>query len=82
MHHHYTLYTDKLIPQQRLAVDAARAAYEAGSGGFLDVLDARRMLFDLEMQNLHHAAEFQRLLASLERVIGGNWPAQTAEEAK
>jgi outer membrane protein, heavy metal efflux system len=82
MHHHYTLYTDKLIPQQHLAVDAARAAYEAGSGGFLDVLDARRMLFDLEMQNLHHAAEFQRLLASLERVIGGDWPAQTAEGAK
>jgi len=82
MHHHYTLYTDKLIPQQRLAVDAARAAYEAGTGGFLDVLDARRMLFDLEMQNLHHAAEFQRLLASLERVVGGNWPAQPADGAK
>jgi outer membrane protein TolC len=66
MHHHYELYVGQLIPQQQLAVDAARSAYESGTGGFLDILDARRMLFDLEMQNLHHAAEFQRLLASLE----------------
>jgi outer membrane protein TolC len=74
MHHHYDLYTATLIPQQKLAVEAARAAYEAGTGGFLDLLDARRMLFDLEMQNLHHAAEFQRLLASLERTVGGRLP--------
>jgi len=74
MHHHYELYTEKLIPQQQLAVEAARAAYETGTGGFLDVLDAQRMLFDLEMENLHHAAEFQRLLASLEREVGGQLP--------
>jgi outer membrane protein TolC len=79
MHHHYDLYTDKLIPQQQLAVEAARAAYETGTGGFLDVLDARRMLFDLEMQNLHHTAEFQRLLASLERMVGGRLPVPPAE---
>jgi outer membrane protein TolC len=82
MHHHYELYVGKLIPQQQLAVDAARAAYESGTGGFLDVLDARRMLFDLEMQNLHHAAEFQRLLVSLERMVGGRLPMATAGEGK
>jgi outer membrane protein TolC len=82
MHHHYELYVGKLIPQQQLAVDAARAAYETGQGGFLDLLDARRMLFDLEMQNLHHAAEFQRLLASLERMVGGRLPMTTAKETK
>jgi len=80
MHHHYDLYAEKLIPQQQLAVEAARAAYETGSGGFLDVLDARRMLFDLEMENLHHAAEFQRLLASLEQMVGGRLPLAPAEE--
>ncbi len=82
MHHHYDLYVQKLIPQQQLAVEAARAAYETGTGGFLDVLDARRMLFDLEMQNLHHAAEFQRLLASLERMAGGRLPMAPAEVKK
>ena len=32
MHHHYELYTGKLIPQQQLAVEAARAAYETRHG--------------------------------------------------
>ena len=82
MHHHYDLYTERLIPQQRLAVEAARAAYETGAGGFMDLLDADRMLFDLEMQNLHHAAEFQRLLASLERMAGGHLSLQSVEEKK
>jgi outer membrane protein TolC len=82
MHHHYELYVEKLIPQQRLAVEAARSAYESGTGGFLDILDARRTLFDLEMENLHHAAEFQRLLASLERMVGGRLPMASAEEKK
>jgi outer membrane protein TolC len=82
MHHHYELYVGKLIPQQQLAVDATRSAYESGTGGFLDVLDARRMLFDLEMQNLHHAAEFQRLLASLERMVGGRLPMAATKETK
>ena len=80
MHHHYDLYTEKLIPQQQLAVEAARVAYETGSGGFLDLLDARRTLFDLEMQNLHHAAEFQRLLASLEQIVGGRLPVAPVKE--
>ena len=82
MHHHYDLYTERLIPQQRLAVESARAAYETGAGGFLDLLDADRMLFDLEMQNLHHAAEFQRLLASLERTAGGRLSLPLVEEKK
>jgi cobalt-zinc-cadmium efflux system outer membrane protein len=82
MHHHYDLYTERLIPQQQLAVEAARAAYETGTGGFLDLLDADRMLFDLEMENLHHAAEFQRLLASLERVAGGRLLLRPVEEKK
>jgi hypothetical protein len=38
------------------------------------------MLFDLEMQNLHHAAEFQRLLASLERMAGGRLPSPLEEK--
>jgi len=39
-------------------------------------------LFDLEMGNLHHAAEFQRLLASLERLVGGRLPMAATEEKK
>ena len=38
------------------------------------------MLLDFEMQNLHHAAEFQRLLAEMQRVVGGELPKPTGEE--
>ena len=74
MHHHYELFVDKLIPQQRAAVEAARASYETDKADFLDLLDAQRMLLDFEMQNLHHAAEFHRLAAELERMTGGQLP--------
>jgi outer membrane protein TolC len=71
MHHHYELFTDKLIPQQRAAVESARASYETDKADFLNLLDAQRMLLDFEMQNLHHAAEFYRLEAQLEQLTGG-----------
>jgi cobalt-zinc-cadmium efflux system outer membrane protein len=74
MHHHYELFADKIIPQQRAAVEAARTGYEADKTGFLDLLDAQRVLLDFEMQNLHHLAEFHRLTAELERLIGGELP--------
>lgn len=74
MHHHYELFIDKIIPQQRAAVEAAQASYETDKADFLDLLDAQRMLLDFEMQNLHHTAEFYRLAAELERLTGGQLP--------
>lgn len=74
MHHHYELFIDKIIPQQRAAVEAAQASYETDKADFLDLLDAQRMLLDFEMQNLHHTAEFYRLVAELERLTGGQLP--------
>jgi cobalt-zinc-cadmium efflux system outer membrane protein len=80
MEHHYHLFIEKIIPQQRSAVAAARAGYEVDRGDFLDLLDAQRMLLEFEMQNLHHAAEFQRLLAELQRVVGGELPKPSDQE--
>ena len=74
MQHHYELYRDTIIPQQRAAVEAARAGYESDQLDFLDLLDAERMLLDFEMQNLHHAAEAYRLAAQLEALVGGELP--------
>ncbi len=82
MDHHYHLFIDKIIPQQRAAITAARASYESDKADFLDLLDAQRMLLEFEMQNLHHAAEFQRLVAELQRVVGGELPKPEVEEKK
>jgi outer membrane protein TolC len=70
MEHHYELYQKRLIPQARATMDSARGAYVADKGNFLDLLDAQRMLLDLEMQQYHHIAELQRLRAQLEAVLG------------
>ncbi len=80
MHHHYELFAAKIIPQQRATVEAARAGYQTDKDDFLDLLDAQRMLLEFEMQNFHHAAEFQRLLADLERIVGGELPTPAAKE--
>ncbi len=82
MKHHYELFGEKIIPQQRAAVQAALASYESDRAEFLDLLDAQRMLFDFQMQNLHHAAEFQRLKAELTRVVGGELPREIPAEGK
>ena len=77
MHHHYELFADKIIPQQRAAVEAARAGYETDRADFLDLLEAQRTSLDFEMQNLHHAAEFYRLAAQLEQLTGGRLPEES-----
>lgn len=45
-------YDTALLPQSRARIDAALAAYGAGSGLLKDVLDARRMALELAMQKL------------------------------
>lgn len=80
--HHHDLYRERLIPQQRAAVDAARASYETGMMGLLDLLDAQRMLLEFEMLDAHHVAETYRQTAELEMLTGGELPRIPAEKPK
>lgn len=50
-------YNSGLLPQSRARIDAALAAYGAGSGLLKDVLDARRMALELAMQKLDLQAD-------------------------
>jgi outer membrane protein TolC len=79
--HHHALYRDRLIPQQRAAVEASRASYESGMMGLLDLLDAQRMLLEYEMLDAHHIAETYRQAAELEVLTGGELPQLPAEKA-
>ena len=82
MHHHYELFASAILPVQRAAVEAARASYEADKATFLEVIDAQRELLDSEMQQIHHVAEYHRLQAELERLVGGTLPNPSAGESK
>lgn len=59
------LYRDSLIPRSSRAVESALAAWAAGRGGFLDVLDARRMLTEAQLMQARATAEQHAMIAEL-----------------
>jgi outer membrane protein TolC len=70
----YKLYRDNILPLARQTVDATRAAYEASTGGFLDLITARRTLQDAESAALNRLAEYETQMAELDAIIGRAGP--------
>ncbi len=66
----YKLYRDNILPLARQTVDATRAAYEASTGGFLDLITARRTLQDADSAALNRLAEYETEIAELDAIIG------------
>ena len=64
-----------IIPDARHRVDAARATYAAGRGGFDAVLLARRSLLDVQLQRLSLAAESARAQVRLDYLTASHTPA-------
>ncbi len=70
------LYRDGILPQAEAAMEAALAAYRAGTGEFMQVLDSRMALFNLERDYYKAVAEHQMELARLEATVGTSLPIQ------
>jgi outer membrane protein TolC len=66
----YELYRDQILPVARQTVEASRAAYEASTGGFLELITTRRTLQDAESAALNHLADYQATIAELDAIIG------------
>jgi outer membrane protein, heavy metal efflux system len=66
----YELYRDNILPLARQTVEASRAAYEASTGGFLELITARRTLQDAESTALNHLANYVSAIAELDAIIG------------
>jgi outer membrane protein TolC len=66
----YELYRDNILPLARQTVEASRAGYEASTGGFLEVITARRTLQDAESNALNHLANYIAAIAELDAIIG------------
>ena len=66
----YELYRDSILPVARQTVEASRAAYESNTGGFLQLITARRTLQDAESAALNHLVDYQIALAELDAIIG------------
>lgn len=69
--HALTVYEQFTLPQAKQQVEVALAAYEAGRTDFLDLIDAQRMLKDIQLSYYKARAEHELGLASLRFAIGG-----------
>ena len=70
----YELYRDNILPVARRTVAATRTAYEASTGGFLELITTRRTLQDVESAALNHLVEYDVAVAELDAIIGGARP--------
>jgi outer membrane protein TolC len=68
--HHYELCRDKILPLASQTVKSHRAAYEASSSNFLELIGAERVLQDVESTTLNHLADYQIGLAELDAIVG------------
>ena len=65
-----SLYREGIIPQAGAAVESALSAYRAGKGEFMQVLDSRMNLFNVERDYYQAVAEQRMALAQLEAAVG------------
>jgi outer membrane protein TolC len=73
--HHYELYSDKILPLARQAVQSNRVAYETSSANFLELITAQRVLQDVESAHVNHLADYQVAVAELGAIVGiEDWP--------
>jgi outer membrane protein, heavy metal efflux system len=75
----YELYRDNILPLARQSVEASRAAYEASTGGFLELITARRTLQDVESMALNRLAEYEVAIAEIEAITGNPTPNQSGK---
>ena len=69
-HETIVLYKNELLPQAENSLASALAAYRAGRIGFLELLDAERMLLQLRLSFINEQVNYQKTVAALERAVG------------
>ena len=65
-----TLFEEALIPQAQITRQSTLSAYTTGRTDFLDLLDAERTLFSLQIGYEDALARYMKAIASLERTLG------------
>lgn len=64
------LYKTTSLPQAETALKVSLKGYEAGTEGFVDVIDSERSWLGFQLEYYQYLAEYWSYLASLERLIG------------
>ena len=64
------LYESAVVPQAKIALESAFAAYQVGTGDFLSLIDSLVTLLDYELKYYESQTEYHKALAKLEPVLG------------
>jgi cobalt-zinc-cadmium efflux system outer membrane protein len=64
------LYKTTVLPQAKLTLRAAIAGYRTDRNNFLDLIEADRALLTYQLEFFRALADWEQLLAKLERVVG------------
>ena len=75
-----TLYRDLLIPQAEESLASAEAAYTTNRLGFLDLLDAERVLFLVRSTYHRLLSDYWISMTNLERAIARPFPDNPADK--
>jgi cobalt-zinc-cadmium efflux system outer membrane protein len=79
-HHHYDLFSEKILPLAQQTVNAKRLSYETDKSSFLDLIMAQRTLREAESMALQHLADYRIAQAELEAMIGVHLEADASKE--
>ena len=61
---------EDVVPPARLAYQSLQASFKAGASQLLDVLDARRVLFEAQLNLIRAQANFEKAKVRIEGLIG------------
>lgn len=76
------LYRHTLIPKTQESIEASYTAYESGSAGFLDVIDAEQQLLDFQLSLSRARADTFIAAAKLQELAGGYGEPSTEEDGQ
>jgi cobalt-zinc-cadmium efflux system outer membrane protein len=66
----YALYDQTIISQAQSALESANIAYQVGKVDFLNLLEAQRRLFELQLEKLKILRDYNKNYALLEELVG------------
>jgi outer membrane protein TolC len=76
------LYRESLIPKARQSLVVTRTGFEAGTQGFMDLIDAQRVLLEFELNYHRIRTRHLQHLAELEMLVGEGITVADPEEQK
>jgi outer membrane protein, heavy metal efflux system len=70
LHHHYTLFREKIAPLARQTVESTRISYSNDKASFLELITAQRTLREVEAMLQQHLTDYLIAVADFEAMAG------------